>query len=208
MASIADDTIGGVNTFFDGQKAVPGECSATLVQFDDVIDTVFNGVKITDVPPLTKHTYKPRNNTALYDAVGTTINRVGDWLKGLPEDQRPGKVIFAIVTDGFENSSRKFDQAGVFDMIKLQRETYKWEFVFIGANQDALAAGAGIGIPIANSINYAATPHGTHAVYASMGSNVRSLRMCASADMSWSDDQRKDQEKEGAQKSKKTGTIK
>lgn len=201
MASIASDTIGGVNQFLAAQKSAPGECSATLVQFDDVIETVFDGQRIADVKPLDSGTYVPRNTTALYDAVGRTIASTGDWLMKKPEAERPGKVIFAIITDGFENASKQFDRAKVFDMIKHQREAYKWEFIFIGANQDALATGQGIGIARSHSMNYAANSVGTHAVYESMASNTRSMRCGTKADMSWEEKDRKAQADAGAQTS-------
>lgn len=185
MGPIASDTIGGVNTFLETQRKVPGECSATLVQFDDVLEVLADGHRLADVKPLTSETYVPRNSTALYDAIGQTIVRTGDWLMRKPEAERPEKVIFAVITDGLENASREYTQAKVFDMIKHQRETYKWEFVFIGANQDALATGASIGVARSHSINYAANRKGTSHLYASMSANVADLRCGTKADMSW-----------------------
>jgi hypothetical protein len=199
MASIASDTIGGVNTFLEAQRKAPGECTATLVQFDDVIETVIDGKRVAEVKPLDKETYVPRNSTALYDAVGRTIVSTGDYLMRKAESDRPGKVIFAIITDGYENASREYNRAKVFDMIKHQREVYKWEFVFIGANQDALAEGESIGIARSHSINYAANPRGTQVAYASMAANTVSMRCGLKQDMSWKDEDRKAQADAGAQ---------
>lgn len=198
MQSIASDTIGGVNQFWNSQKAVPGDCTATLVQFDDVIETVFDAQKIADVKPLDSKTYVPRNSTALYDAVGQTIARTGDWLMKMPEAERPEKVIVAIVTDGMENASDSYSCARVFDMIKHQREVYKWEFVFIGANQDAFAAGAAIGIPSTHSINYASNTVGTQKIYGALGKNVTAMRCSAASTVEWEKQDRDEQNEAGA----------
>lgn len=194
MASIASDTIGGVNAFLETQRKVPGECSVTLVQFDDIIETLCDGKRIAEVQPLTKETYVPRNNTALYDAVGQTIVKTGDCLMHKPEAERPGKVIFAIITDGMENASREYDRAKVFDMIKHQREAYKWEFIFIGANQDALATGEGMAIPRSHSMNYAANAKGTSHAYAAAASNLTKFRCSSKSDMSWEKKDRDEQD--------------
>jgi hypothetical protein len=198
MASIASDTIGGVNTFLEAQRKVPGECSATLVQFDHEFETLCDGRPLGEVKPLTPHTYVPRGSTALYDAIGRTIVQTGDWLMHKPEAERPEKVVCAIITDGYENASKEYDRAKVFDMIKHQREVYKWEFVFIGANQDALKTGEGIGVLRSHSMNYAANSVGTSALYTSMSCNVEKMRCGTKADMSWETEDRKAQADAGA----------
>lgn len=198
MGPIASDTIAGVNTFLETQRKVPGECSVTLVQFDDIIEVLADGHRLADIKPLTSETYVPRNSTALYDAIGKTIAQTGDYLMRKPEAERPEKVICAIITDGLENASREYNQAKVFDMIKHQRDAYKWEFVFIGANQDALAAGAGIGIARSHSINYAANSKGTSALYGAISANVGALRSGTKRDMSWEKKDRDDQNAAGA----------
>lgn len=177
MARIANDTIGGFNYFIETQKTVPGECTVTLVQFDSqAIETIINAVPVREVKPLDNRTFQPRANTPLYDAIGQTINATGKFLKDKDESQRPEKVVFVIITDGLENASVQFNQRWVFDMIQHQREVYKWEFVFIGANQDALATGRSIGVPAANSYTNAHNSAGTAAMYAHLTDNTKRYR--------------------------------
>jgi len=163
MGSIQADAQGGFNTFIEAQKKCPGEATLTLVQFDTNYEMLCENKPIRDVQP---YTLIPRGATALLDAMGITIAKVGERLRQTPESSRPGKVLVAIITDGEENSSREFSRARVFDMIQHQREVYKWEFVFIAANQDAIQTGASYGI--SNSMNFAATAVGTQSAYVNL----------------------------------------
>jgi hypothetical protein len=195
MAAIASDTIGGFNQFIKSQQELPGQCSLTLVQFDSQgIDTIYNAVPVGSVKPLE---FLPRGGTPLYDAIGQTINATGKFLKDKPDRERPAKVVFVIITDGYENSSREFDQARVFEMIKHQREAYKWEFVFIGANQNAFEAGQGIGVAAANCYSNVQNSEGTHATYGALGSNLCRMRSAevnsAECTMSFTQAQHNDQ---------------
>lgn len=176
MESARTDTIGGFNAFLKTQKEAPGEALLTLAQFDDQYEIVHNGKAIKDVPNLTAETFVPRGMTALLDAIGRTINTTGARLSTLPEDQRPGKVIFVILTDGQENKSTEFTRAKISEMIKHQTEAYKWDFVFLGANQDAIQAGASIGVMAGNSMTYAANAKGTQAAFASVGATMGAYR--------------------------------
>lgn len=186
MQAVAADTIGGFNKFLSDQKAVPGHATFTLVQFDSQsVDTLNDGTPILAVANLTDKTFQPRGGTPLYDAIGQTINATGKFLKNIPEDARPAKVVFVIITDGFENASHEFTREKVFEMIKLQRDAYKWEFVFIGANQDAMATGQGLGVAGANCMTSAHNAVGTSALYDSASSNLRSYRMSAKSNMSF-----------------------
>lgn len=200
MEGVRQDTIGGFNAFLKTQKEAPGEASLTLAQFDDQYDIVHSGKNIQDVPNLTAETFVPRGMTALLDAIGRTINATGARLSALPEDQRPGKVIFVILTDGGENSSREFDKAKINEMIKHQTEAYQWDFVFLGANQDAIQAGTSIGIMAGNSMTYAANAKGTAAAFASVGATMCAYRAGGTQAKSrfFSDDDRKKQENAGA----------
>lgn len=174
MASIQDDVIGGFNRFLEDQKKVPGKASMTYVQFDDKYEIVHNGKPIQDVPALTSETYKPRGQTALLDAIGKTMNDVGTRLSKMPEEKRPGKVIAVVLTDGKENASREFTQSMVKQMIEHQRDTYKWEFVFLAANQDAFASAQAIGV--AHSMNFAPTGTGVRKAYDSYSRSVTGYR--------------------------------
>lgn len=200
MEAIKADTIGGVNQFITDQQQVPGEARWTLAQFDDQYEVVSSGVPIKDARRLTTATYVPRSNTALYGAIGRTIDEAGRRLSAMPEAQRPGKVVFLIVTDGQENNSfhnewsRAYTQERIKEMIQRQSRTYQWEFVYIGANQDAIFNAAAMGIDAGNALNYAANQVGTQALYAATSSNLRSFRVGGKADMSWTAKQKKEQE--------------
>lgn len=194
MGQIRDDTIGGFNVFLKEQKAVPGEATLTLAQFGDIYEVVHDAVPIDSAYELTKATYVPRNSTALYDAICKTIDSAGKRFSDMPADKRPAHVICAIITDGLENASTKFSSKDVNERITRQRDQYKWEFVFIGSNQDAIVSARAMGIPTANAINYTDNKIGTDAVYSAMSDNVRSMRVGMKASMSWEDKQRKDQE--------------
>lgn len=143
MQSIQSDAEGGINSFIEQQKQEPGEANVTLVQFDTDYEFVHSGVPIKQVPTFT---LVPRGSTALLDAVGRAINETGARLAAVDESQRPGLVVFVIVTDGEENSSREFTRDQIRTMVEHQQSAYKWQFTFLAANQDAFAAGGSMGI--------------------------------------------------------------
>jgi hypothetical protein len=176
MSSAVDDTLGGFNTFLDAQKKLPGSANLTLIQFDHEYQPVHRAVPVGSVPPLTRETFVPRGNTALLDAMGRAIVEAGSRLDAIPEGDRPGKVIFVVLTDGYENSSCEYDRPKVNAMISHQRETYAWEFVFLGANQDAIAAASSIGIPSSNAMTYANNQAGNRAAYEAVHCLVATAR--------------------------------
>ncbi len=143
MHACQSDSEGGLNRFIADQKKLPGAAVFTLVQFDTEYEFVHRAVPIRDVPhcPLV-----PRGNTALLDAVGRAIVETGERLAKTPEKDRPGLVAFVILTDGQENSSREFSLARVREMISHQQDVYKWQFTYLGANQDAFAEAGSLGI--------------------------------------------------------------
>jgi hypothetical protein len=179
MGSLANDTIGGFNTFLADQKNVPGDVSFTLVVFNNHYDVVYDAVPLATVPELSVKTYRPSGGTALLDAVGTTINNVGAKLAAMSEEERPSKVIFLIVTDGEENASHEYKLEQIKDMVTHQREKYSWEFVFMGANIDAISAGTSLGISAANSVNYVASSVGTKSLYGAVSNSLKSYRISA-----------------------------
>jgi hypothetical protein len=160
MHSIAGDAIGGFNTFLAQQQAQPGAARLTLVLFDHEYLVAHDNVDIHSVPLLDDHTYVPRGMTALYDAVGRTIDAAGIRLSTTPEAERPGKVIVAILTDGMENASRDYNNRRVADMIRHQQEKYSWEFIFLAANQDAMATAGTLAIQAKDAIAFDATGPG------------------------------------------------
>jgi hypothetical protein len=150
MFSIAEDMEGAVRNLLADQKALPGKLTVGFVRFDDVVEETAVMVSPDDVDP----TLDPRNMTALYDAVGTTITKLGARLAALPEAERPGTVVFAIVTDGLENASKDYDAATVKRLITQQAEQYGWRFVYLGANQDAILVGESLGLSRGSTLSY------------------------------------------------------
>lgn len=177
MEAVRSDTIGGFNAFLsDQQNAGVGTATITLVQFDDVYEVVYHAIPLVTARPLTKETFVPRGSTALLDAIGQAITETGKRLAGLPESERPDKVIFVIITDGQENASRKFSVAQVGDLIVQQRDQYQWEFVFLGANQDAIATASQMGVPAASALTYAHDGKGVMDAMQTVSENVGAMR--------------------------------
>lgn len=190
MADIRSDVIGGFNEFLKTQQEAPGECTLSLVQFDtqDPYEVVRDMIPVKDVKPLGEE-YKPRAGTPLYDAVGRGIVDTGEKLEKIAEGDRPGKVIFVIITDGEENSSREYTKAKVAEMTKHQTEKYGWEFVYLGANQDAMAEGAKFGVQGAMAANY--SPDKVGMAMRSATSKLASYRSSGNkADLQWTDEER------------------
>lgn len=173
MVNIRADMEGAFNTFIVGQREVPGECAVTLVRFDDQYESVYQAMPIQHVPPLQ---IVPRNSTALFDAVGRAISDVGARLAATPEHDRPGRVVFIIITDGQENASREFSRERVFNMITHQREKYQWQFMFMGADQDAYAAAGQMGIAAGAVMSTQSTPKSARASFSAANAVLRSYR--------------------------------
>jgi hypothetical protein len=152
MESIKSDTEGGFNAFIDGQRSTPLDVGVTLAQFDTEYDVVYANQPIEDVPRLN---LQPRGGTALYDALGRLVTDVGAELAALPDDERPSRVTVVVLTDGHENSSREWTHEAVSAAIGRQERDYAWDFVFLGANMDAVAVGQQLGFAAAKSMTYA-----------------------------------------------------
>lgn len=190
MHSIASDVEGGLNQFFTSQKMIPGRCVVSLYQFDNIYEPVFENIDLLTVPSV--HLI-PRNSTALLDAIGRTVSSIGAKFKNLPENERPGKVIFLIITDGLENASKEYTKLQIKEMIKLQQETYKWEFVFLGANQDAIAEAQALEIKTCGAMTFSPSNAGVNAMAASMSSNIGAYRSGAALSTAFSAEDRKKQ---------------
>jgi len=144
MESCKTDTISGVNLFLNNQKRISGEANVTLVKFSDYYKIINDSIPLDQIVYLDENNYTPANTTALLDAVGRTINSIGNRLVCTNEENRPEKVIFAVITDGYENASQEFSRKQIFDMVSLQKNKYSWEFIFLGANIDAWGDEIGI----------------------------------------------------------------
>ena len=176
MASIADDTIGGFNSFIEDQRREPSPATVSLVQFDDKYEPNYEGVALSDVAPLTRETFVPRGWTALNDAVGRTVIATGERLAAMPESDRPNKVVCVIITDGQENRSTEYSSERVRHLVEEQTSKYGWLFVYLGANVNAFAESAKLGISVANAANYMANAGGVRAAYHVASTSLRSVR--------------------------------
>lgn len=153
MSSIAKDMAGGIKTFLEKEKETGDDTKVSFFQFDDQYETVFVD---KDIKEDIKIDLLPRGSTALLDALGRTIVSVGEKLSKMKEADRPNRVLFLVITDGFENSSQEFTSEVVSEKVKHQREKYAWDFVFLGAGEDAvLAQHKGLGIGASSSKGFA-----------------------------------------------------
>lgn len=176
MHPLTNDTIGGFNSMIENQKNEHGEAYVTTVLFDDDYTLLHDHVNIQDIKPITTKEYYARGCTALLDAVGKTINSVGQRLNKTSEEERPEKVIFVITTDGMENASCEFTKNKVKEMIEHQQDKYSWVFMFLGANMDAVSEASSLGINTDFARTYTASDIGTKSVYATMDCAMSSIR--------------------------------
>lgn len=158
MSTVASDIVGGLNTFIKKQKELPGEANFSLILFNTHTDTIVDRVKLSKVKKFLDKEYCPEGGTALLEAACKTIDSVGKYLADTKEEDRPGKVIFVIMTDGQENSSApEFTRALLNKKITTQKEQYNWEILFLGANFDVFAEAGSYGVSGSNTRSYAST---------------------------------------------------
>lgn len=185
MGYLTEDTIGGYNTYIENQKKEKGEALVTTVLFDNEYEILHNGVNIKDIKPLTNKEYFARGMTALLDAVGMTVTSVGERLNKTPEEERPEKVIMIITTDGQENASKEYTRDRIKEMIEEQTNKYNWQFIFLGANIDAVSEAESIGIKAEFASNYGANSEGTKSVYATMDCLTSAYRSTGKIEDNW-----------------------
>lgn len=176
MQPLAEQAVTGFNSFLAEQQQAKGKARITLVLFDHEYVVPASCVPVEEVLPLDMTTYVPRGCTALLDAIGRTIDDLGARLAALPESDRPATVIVAILTDGEENSSRQFTWHDVSDRIRHQTDVYKWNFLFLGANQDAIATAANLHIDRKNASTFAADGVGLRASTAALAKKMAAYR--------------------------------
>lgn len=195
MKTIAEATVNGFNDFLEEHKNADGVANITLAKFDDRYELDYKSIPVKEANKLILHeTFVPRGTTALYDAIGMTINNT----------DTKSDVIFVIITDGQENASREFNQDDIFKLITEREENDGWKFIFLAANQDAIKTGNTIGIKGGRSMTYASTNAGTDAAFKSVASNLSGYRSAKLSSMDFSlqslesqldfkDEQRKEQ---------------
>lgn len=184
MSGLESDTIGGYNAMLDKQKKEVGEAFVTTVLFDDNYELLHDRINIRGINTITEKDYYVRGTTALLDAIGKTINKITNAHKHTIEDERPSKTLFIITTDGLENASREFNDKKVKKMIEERKES-GWEFIFLGANIDAVKVGKDFGIKEDECVNYNSDGLGTTTLYESVSQAVSFMRASGKLDKSW-----------------------
>ena len=177
MSGLENDTIGGFNSMLEKQKTVDGECRITTVLFDNTYTLLHDRIDIQAVSPMTNAEYSVGGSTALLDAIGLTINKLVSVQKNTSEDYRADKVMFVIITDGEENSSRKYSVDKVRSMIEHEKKKYGWEFIFLGANIDAVQTAQRFGIDADRAVDYVPDAKGTQLNFEAMAKTVACYRM-------------------------------
>ena len=175
MSKIRDDTIGGFNTFLEDQYGEPGEATVTLYDFNDSVERVYEGKSLDSAPQLDEETYKPGGQTALHDAIATAITETERRIEKLPAGIRPENVIMVALTDGKENASET-PQERVRELVENHREEDEWEFLFIGANQDAALTAAEMGMDADSSLDMTHSGEGSKRTYQSTSESVSRAR--------------------------------
>lgn len=185
MQGLESDTIGGFNSMLKKQKAEAGEATVTTVLFDDNYELLHDRINIKAIAPITDKDYYVCGSTALLDAVGKTIHKIGSAQKHTAEDQRAEKVLFVITTDGMENASKEYTYDKIRKMIEHQKLEYGWEFIFLGANIDAVETAAQFGINADRAANYHADKKGTKLNYEAVNQAVCEFRENKVFDAKW-----------------------
>lgn len=197
MGGLERDTIGGYNSMLEKQKEVEGECYITTVLFDNNYELLHDRINIKAVSPITEKEYCVGGSTALIDAIGRTINKIGNAQKHTSDDYKAENVMFVIITDGEENSSREYTSQQIKKMIEHQKSKYGWEFVFLGANIDAVETAKSFGIAPDRAQNYHADSKGVELNFRVVSDAMTSYRECSAMPACWNDELQKDFKKRG-----------
>lgn len=176
MGAHVDAAIGGFNDFLAEQQQVEGLARLTLVLFDDVLKIPFDNIPLCEVVPLDTRTYTTRNTTALLDAIGLTIESFEKRIHAQPKTSRPTQVVFAIFTDGLENASSRYTWKDLAAKIKERQEKDGWQFLFLGANQDAIATAAQMNIHAYNAATASYSDKGVQGSARAFSRKTRALR--------------------------------
>ena len=197
MAGLEDDTIGGFNAMVEKQKKEPGEAVLSAVLFSDDNTVIYDRADIRKVEPLTDRQYFVGGCTALLDAIGGAVHHIGNVHKYARKEDRPAKTVFVITTDGMENASRRYSYSKVQRMVKRQREKYGWEFLFLGANMDAISVARSFGIRKDRAVRYACDSAGTSLNFEVAGKAIARVRSGQEIKEDWCAEIKEDYRKRG-----------
>ncbi len=185
MSGLEGDTIGGFNSMIEKQKNAEGEALISTVLFDNTSEVIHDRVSVQNIKPMTRDDYTVRGCTALLDAIGGAIHHIGNVHKYARNEDVPEHTLFVITTDGMENASRRYDSEKVKKMIERQKEKYGWEFLFLGANIDAVETARRFGISEDRAVNYHSDSEGTQLNYEVLSEAICSVRCSAPLDANW-----------------------
>ena len=185
MSGLEADTIGGFNSMIEKQKNAEGEALISTVLFDNTSEVIHDRVSVQNIKPMTREDYTVRGCTALLDAIGGAIHHIGNVHKYARNEDVPEHTLFVITTDGMENASRRYDSENVKKMIERQKEKYGWEFLFLGANIDAVETARHFGISEDRAVNYHSDSEGTQLNYEVLSEAICSVRCSAPLDANW-----------------------
>ena len=197
MHHLAEDTIGGFNSLLEKQKNGTGECFVSTVLFNTGTTVLHDRAKIAGVQPITREEYRPSGGTALLDALGGAIHHIGNVHKYARKEDVPEHTLFVITTDGQENASHRYTADKVRQMIGRQKEKYGWEFLFLGANIDAVETAAGYGIPAACAVQFCNDTEGVELNYRVLSDTVENVRCGQAVEPNWQEEIRADFAKRG-----------
>lgn len=185
MAGLEDDTVGGFNSMVEKQRKLEGDALISTVLFDGVSEVIHDRVAISEIKPLTREEYYVRGCTALLDAIGGAIHHIMNIHKYAREEDVPEHTVFVITTDGMENASREYSAERVKKMIEQQKEKAGWEFLFLGANIDAVGTAASFGIGADRAVDYCSDSTGTQLNFSVLSDAISSVRSSAPLKSDW-----------------------
>lgn len=189
MQRLAEDTIGGFNSLIENQRKLEGKCTVTTVLFDNKVEILYQGKNIKEVPTLTSKEYFARGSTALLDAIGITINETNSKISSMKEKEKPNKVLVAITTDGLENSSNEYSYSSIKSLIEEKKKKLGWNFIFLGANIDAIGEANKFGIERDMAMNIKATKVGQKHAFESINRAAYHARFSNAISSDWKDTQ-------------------
>ena len=197
MAGLEGDTIGGFNAMIEKQKKAEGEACVSTVLFDHMSTVIHDRVDVQKIAPMTEADYAVRGSTALLDAIGKAIHHIGNVHKYAREEDRPERTLFVITTDGMENASHRYSAPQVKQMIERQKRKYGWEFIFLGANIDAVETARRFGIGSDRAVSYRSDHEGTRLNYEVISDAVTHLRCEAALPADWKERIEEDMRRRG-----------